>query len=364
MSDESNDESTTLLEDVSPNGNVTALVEATRDVVYFYLSGLEETGLGIRSVWVRNLRPAPATLKKEDMERGVPPMLPAPVCAHPNGARLPEASKLRIVWFEEGDAAALLEGDELLAAIPSWSGINGFDGYARDCTGEGPLAWPLKEATAIYDRVARAEAFWRSWEPGHAHWPQVQEAFLDEYERVFGKHTKYWGIDGGKWPPKAIALFETDQAMVLLTLGVSIRPMPRVEMSHEDPASHRRVELGVAIDRRLASEQVVADVARYISAQSNLPWTFYTWLGHGHTVQCEPCPVGGDFAAMLLLKHPPGAPAVAMPNYRGDPVNLLWMTPIAPAEWQLAQVQSGGELFDRLRSAGAVWPHRQRASVV
>jgi hypothetical protein len=272
---------------------------------------------------------------------------------------------LRVVWFEEGDAAALFEENEMLAAIPSWSGEGGFHGYARDCTAESPLAWPMKDATAIVERVARAEEFWQSWESGRAHWPTVQDVFLRAYERVFGKHQKYFGIDGGEWPPKAIATFETDAAVVLLTLGVSIRPMPKVEMSFEDAQPHRRMELGVAIDRRLMTDETLRGVATYLSAQSNLPWHFYTWLGHGHTVQCEPCPVGGgEFAAMLLLKDPPGAPTITMPAYRGDPVNLLWMTPITAPEWQLAQAQERGEVLTRLEARGPLWPHRQRGSVV
>jgi hypothetical protein len=304
------------------------------------------------------------------MQSGTPPMMPAAMCAHPEGAAELDGRNLRVVWFEEGDGAALLEGQDVLAAIPPWSGVGGFHGYARDCTQQSPLAWPLKEATAIFQRIARAEDFWGSWERGHAHWATTQDVFLREYERVFGKHKKYWGIDGGKWPPKALASFETDAAVVLLTLGVSIRPMPKVEMTFQDPSPHRRMELGVAIDRQLITDQTLNNLASYMSAQSNLPWHSYTWVGHGHTVQCEPCPVGaGDaagekFAAMLLAKDPPGAPKIAMPAYRGDPVNLLWMTPITAAEWNVVQQQGSGEVLKRLAEKGLLWPHQTRVSDV
>jgi hypothetical protein len=357
--------STILAESMSPNGNLAAIVEATAECVHFYLSGEPETGFGVHSVWVRNLKPATVNFDADAMRRGEPPMMPKAMCAHPGGAAPLDRAKLRVVWFEEGDAAALLESDEILAVIPAWSGHDHFYGYARDCTEPSPLAWPLNGATAMFERVARAEEFWRSWAPGQAQWPTIQDVFLREYERAFGRHQRYFGIDGGNWPPKAIASFETDAAVVLLTLGVSIRPMPKVEMAVEDPQPHRRMELGVAIDKKLASDEVVRNVASYMSAQSNLPWRLYTWLGDGHTVQCEPCPVGGgDFAAMLLLKDPPGAPAIAMPAYRGDPVNLLWMTPITAAEWTAAQEQSSGEVLRRLAEQGRPWPHRQRVSVI
>jgi hypothetical protein len=361
---ETSDDSNTLAESISPNDNVIAVVEATTQCVHFYLSGKPETNLGMRAVWVRNLQRAPADFDRNEIQRGKPPMMPAAMCAHPEGAPPLNGRSLRVVWFEEGDSAALLEGEEVLAAIPAWGGINSFRGYARDCIAQSPLAWPLKEATAIYERIARAEDFWGSWEPGQAHWPTVHDVFLREYERVFGQHKKYWGIDGGDWPPKAIASFETDAAVVLLTLGVSIRPMPKVEMTFDDPAPHRRMELGVAVERKLATDEMVQNLASYMSGQSNLPWKFYTWLGHGHTVECNPSPVGNQFVAMLLAKEPPGAPKIAMPAYRGDPVNLLWMTPITTAEWNVAQQQNSSEVLTRLVEKDFVWPHRQRQSVV
>lgn len=361
---EQHDADDILVEAMSPNGNIMAIVQATPASVHLYLTARPETNFGMRAVWVRNLAPAPAAIRAEVVQRGEPPMMPAATCAHPQGAPLPDSDALRVIWFEEGDSAALFEGDEMLAAIPPWSGVEGFHGYARDCTGESPLAWPLKEATVIPQRAARAAEFWRSWEPGRAHWPAVQDAFLGAYERVFGKHKQYWGIDGGKWPPRAVASFETDAALVLLTLGVSIRPMPKVELAFEDPQPHRRIELGFAFDRAIANDEMIHDAVSYMSGQSSLPWQFYTWLGVGHTVQCEPCPAGSEFAAVMLVTDPPGAPAIAMPTYRDDPVNLLWVVPITAAEWKAAQEQSSSEVLKRLQAQGPIWPHRPRASVV
>ena len=67
-----------LIEDVSPNGNVMAIADASGGVVHFYLRGREDTDFGIRSVWVRNLGPAPETLDAKGMRAGEPPMMPAP----------------------------------------------------------------------------------------------------------------------------------------------------------------------------------------------------------------------------------------------------------------------------------------------
>ncbi len=68
---------------------------------------------------------------------------------------------MSIVWFEEGDAAALLEGDTLLCVIPGWSGYQGFHGYSRYAIGTGPCAWELAQAEEVLGkRVAKSRAFW------------------------------------------------------------------------------------------------------------------------------------------------------------------------------------------------------------
>ena|SRR5438105_9496349 len=132
-----------LLEDCSPNGNIFAVVEQNADTCYFYLNGDKSTNFGLKSCWVRNIRAAPDTLDVAAMRDGIPPMLPRNSCRHPKGAEPLKPSGLSVVWAEEGDAAALRDNGENIAVIPSWSGHNGFHGYARDCIGESPLCWEL-----------------------------------------------------------------------------------------------------------------------------------------------------------------------------------------------------------------------------
>jgi len=83
---------TVLLEEVGPNGNIQAVVEADEDVCFFYLFGAQETNLGMRSVWVRNHSQAPDSLDAARMKSGVPPknpkaQLPTPSRASPAGQR-------------------------------------------------------------------------------------------------------------------------------------------------------------------------------------------------------------------------------------------------------------------------------------
>jgi hypothetical protein len=268
-----------LIQDLSPNGNIEACVEQDPRVVYFYLQGAAETEFGVRSCWVRNLQPAPATLDVDGMRTGAAPMLPAGYCAHPAGAAGFSGEDLRVVWFEEGDAAALLSGREVLAIIPSWSGSGGFHGYARDCTGESPLCWPLgtPEDNVLFQRISRAEEFWASWDSPSSPWPPLRDSFCAALAQQIGPYEKYYAIDGDRWPPKAMLRIPVPSAVALVTLGVSIRPQPKVEMYTREPGLYRRIELGLCLSAEFP-DTVIDAASRYVSAQTNLPWNRYTWF--------------------------------------------------------------------------------------
>lgn len=67
--------------------------------------------------------------------------MPAEYVDHdPDGIDLDEDS-LSIEWFEEGNAAALLSGDRIIAVIPNFSGYNGFHGYSIYAKGTGSFSW-------------------------------------------------------------------------------------------------------------------------------------------------------------------------------------------------------------------------------
>jgi len=352
-----------ILEQASPAGNLWALVERFDQVVVFYLFGGEQSPFGLKVCWVRNLGPAPADLDRAAMRDGRPPMLPAPYCRHPGGAPAPDPASLRVLWFEEGDSAALFENDEVLAVIPPWSGVEGCNGYARDCTTKNALCWPLDEAGALQERIRRAEAFWQSWDPDP--WPQIHTALRAPLEAALGPAGSYYAIHGGNWPPRALGRFTpADGVAAFVTVGASIRPQPQVEMNVEDPENYRRIELGVAIDAALLGNG--DDVPRLMSALSSLPWAQFSWIGPGHTVAGVPFPVGPmgtRFEAVLFLEDPPAAPPIALPSYRGDPVKLLWVVPITLAEQKLAQDAGSEVLVASLRLAGVTWTHRDRRPV-
>lgn len=337
-----------LLEEPSPNGNGVAVVEQDDRVACFYLMTEIDGEKRIRTCWIRNLQPAPDTLDAVGMREGVPPMMPKAHCKNPNGAPSLDPSSLRIVWSEEGDAAALYERSELLAVIPSWGGSNGFDGYARDCIGSGPLAWELSDANVNHERYSKATEYWQSWDEPEL-WPRYRDKLLGCLQQTFGQQTRYFAIDGGNWPPKALAWFNHGSYAVLSTIGVSMRSQPAAELSVEEPSVFRRIELGTCLAMSIG-DAAIKEVAAYISGQSGLPWSQNTWLGHGHTLPAdvfERHSAGRRPFALLSNLHP-GVITPTLPMFRDDPVSILWMIPISDREREHAIQHGSSTLFERL----------------
>ena len=357
-----------LLESQCPNGNVNALVEVDGDAVYFYLHFPEahDEQESVKACWVRNLKAGPERFSKESMTRGEAPLLPKPHCSHPRGGAPPKAKDLEIVWFEEGNGAALLERGDILAVIPPWSGIDGFAGYARDCTSENTLCWPLPDTDVLRARIENARAYWSLWDD-EEFWPNYRDRLVKAYEAACrASNPRYFAIDGGNWPPKAMVLFSLPEQWVLMTLGVSLRPQPNVEMAAEDAGPLRRIELATALDRACPEKEVLA-FGSYISGQSGYPWSAYTWLGDGHTMPCDAVPpsLGGKrFPAVLFAKDIPDVPQPHIPSFRGDPINLLWMLPITGKERAWAAENSSAKLRKKLARANLNGVHKKRESVV
>lgn len=349
------DEPGIIFSDVSPLGNVSAQVEDDGRVVYFYLAffqnGQDEPE-EMKACWVRNRAPAPDSIDKDGVKEGLPPLMPRRSCRHPQGQPALNADDLRVIWFEEGGGAALVESNQILAVIPQWSGYEGFRGFARDCTGESAIAWQLAEDNELHARVRRAEEYWKLWDD-EDFWGNYSARLIEPLEAALGRHTKYYAIDGDKFPPKALLRFDLPERYILVTVGVSLLPQPGCEMVTDDPSSIRRIELAASIDRNCPVEQVKR-FGSYLSGQSCYPWSAWTWLGNGHSVDCDtPQYCGGNkFPAALLSSRMPGTPTIKWPSFLGDPMNLLWYVPITEAEREWARANDTDSLIDDLIKSG------------
>ena len=326
------DTTETILFETSPFGTLDGIVEHDGRVVYFYLNERardteDESRFGTRACWVRNLERGPMVLSKADMADGKAPMLPRNDCVDSNLDRIPQPDSLEIVWFEEGNGAALVETDpetrtpKTIAVIPPWSGVDGFHGYASNCAHETPLAWPMPENPSLHLRITKAAEFWKSFTTDESPFVTLQPQLVDAYDRHFGKENQnqYYAIDGGKFPPRGLIRFESESETTLLTVGMSLCAQPAVELFVDHPAQHRRIEIGIRVPHLdgAADPLRIESVMRSISSFAAYPWNNWTWLGSGHTVGWSDAESG---KATLRQDD-----TIKLPSFRGDPVSLLWI---------------------------------------
>ena len=326
--DESDDDSLQgILFETSPYQNVNAIVQHDERAIYFYLSGDEN--FGTRACWLRNLQESPYVISKDDLAAGIPPLMPRTHCRSVQGSELPDPESLHVVWFEEGNAAALYEDDSLVAVIPPWSGVDGFHGYSLECTAESPIAWPLVEQPSLIQRIERAREFWQSCTSEKEHpFAVLQPLLLDLYRQQFGDDEKYFTLDGGQFPPRGAVLYRGRESSTLLSVGMSLRPQPNVEMSVEHPKESRRIELGISLPSDI-TESKLQPLLEQFSGLVAWPWNGFTWFGAGHTCELESLValLGSTNVEFVAEKKKEPTLAKRMPAFRDDPINLLWLSP-------------------------------------
>ncbi len=351
----------------SPHENFEAIVEQDDRVAFFYLRPLINREAALRSCWVRNLQPAPAELEEDKMREGIAPLLPASFCKNPGGDDPLEGDHLEVLWLPTGDGAVLRHKTEgPLAVIPPWSGYRGFSGYAAGCAELHELASPLDQATEFLPRIAEADEYWTRWRTNPGLWRRRQNEFLDAYEKALGTDYRYFAIDEDQWPPKALVQFAPAPHTLLLTLGVSLRPQPQVELYTDDPAPLQRIELAMALGPNLP-EPLIERLAQYVSAQTNLPWHQITFLAPGHTV---PCPIFtefaefADFTAVLLIDEPAERPEISLDDLSEPRPRILWMIPLTQAEHNFALQHTSARLLEHFPETGPPAVFRKRPSVV
>ena len=335
-----------IIESNSPVCDIQAFVEKSDTCYYFYLWGNQSSeNRFLKSCWICNRMKAPKTLDAKTMQKGQAPMMPEEFVAHELKGMELDADRLEIVWFEEGDAAALLSNGQLICVIPGWADAeNRFFGYSRFAKGMGNYAWELQNAEhVLLKRINASRAFWSSFDRDF--WPQIQTEHMAALENFFGKHEKYFAIDGGKFPPKALISGTRDGVVYGITAGVSMIPMPKIEqyvMESELPKL-QRIELGFA-----ATEQYRALSEMFYATMSSLaayPWQEITFFSHGHTV---PFDAIDGFGAVLFI-NPRMIAGLEQPEYKDSvsDMSLLWLIPLTIQEYDLIMSEGTRALMEQ-----------------
>ncbi|MFK7767452.1 MAG: suppressor of fused domain protein [Mariniblastus sp.] len=353
-----------LLFETSPFGTIDAIVQHDGQAVFFYLNESPDGSeappkFGTRACWVRNLELGPYVLNEAEMRKGISPMLPRTHCVHPKAQPIPDPENLEIIWLEEGNGAALIENlpdcpPTTLAIIPPWSGLEGFHGYASESAMESPICWPMPDNPRLQTRIDRAKEFWAQFAPenqanesddetseqtfSNGPFIQLQEEILAYYDDRFLTSDdtnpcdkKYFAIDGGKFPPRGMVQYQTEDSLVLATVGMSLCPQPAVEIFSENPQEQRRIELAIRIEGKEKVQSALESIGQRLSGLAGYPWKNFSWLGAGHT--CDFSNVIPGYAGALLTAEPSevdgtdNQPAGGLPDFRDDPVTLLWLVP-------------------------------------
>lgn len=348
-SGESSDSLEVLLFESSPYGNVDAIVQHDLRSLYFYLQP-KNSEFPARAGWVRNLVPGPYVIDQNDLLAGRQVVLPRTYAKSAQAGRLPQPDELSIVWFEEGNGAALLESPRneseskdaqrqtVLAIIPPWSGQEGFHGYAAECAMDSPVCWPLPQNPRLQQRVEQADEFWSSFLQPPDPFVVLSESLLDAYQNVLSSlgrgatvEQQYFDIGGNRFPPRGLMQYQLADKTILITVGISLCPQPNVELSTPEPQRYRRIELAIELPATLGSDKL--DQARQQLAQlAGYPWRNFRWLGVGHTCEFKEVFDGRD---QVMLAHSPSpdhaletgdsSMSFTMPQFRNDPIQLIWL---------------------------------------
>lgn len=334
-----------IIESDSPVCALQAFVEKSESCYYFYLWNMYGSENKVKACWICNRKRAPKELDREALEQGMAPMMSEAYVAHDlNGMEL-NAEDLEIVWFAEGDAASLLYQGELICVIPGWAGAEKrFFGYSKYAKGTGDYAWELTQAAPVLEKRTREnQAFWEYFDTDY--WTQVQDVHMSVLEKFFGQYKKYYAIDGGNFPPKAIITGSRNRVMYGITAGVSMIPMPKVEQYVEDASTENRIELGFAT---VMQDPFSEKIYSMMSSLAAFPWKECTFFAHGHTIPYH----GIEGFEALLFVNPKVIPEMEQPQYEGGldySINMLWLVPITKEEYEFAVSQGSNELLGKAK---------------
>ncbi|SEG86965.1 Suppressor of fused protein (SUFU) [Thermomonospora echinospora] len=369
-----------LLAETSPYGSRRLTVETDGVTTAAYLRDAQDGVIG--ASWIANHQPAAPGLDLSRLNAGLTPVMPAGRTRHPDGRPALDPRSLEIVWFEEGDGAAVLESGEPLCVIPAWSDMSrGIPGYSRDVNAQSPFAFPLEQEIAEFSpRIQQARAFWE-WCRQEGAWAEFQQSVLGHLLNRLGPGGHYWHDVGRQFRgPGAAQKGERANApvvsvserpartgrdfSVLSTLGMSRQRMPTVELYEDDVSHYARIELAVA---STLPSQRVGSIFPWLA---QYPWRSVTWFAPGDVVkwyhEAKTFPLNGPdaedarWAGVLLLDDPsrlagPPAPDLTGFTFDGDPVRWLWLVPITDEERRYAKAEGSNALVRRLRGEGRSW---------
>lgn len=316
---------TTILFSESPIARFAAEVVTENDCSYFYLYQMEPQEQKLNTMaacWIKNhVVVEEGYSPKVDMDNGLQPKFMTKYCRFPQDLSPMVEEELEIVWGEEGCLAGLYQKGELICVVPYWAGPN-FAGYSKysDTDKMGLYPLPLGEGNAMLQRLESAGKFWQ--QDFSALWESYQQGYLHDLKAEYGEAVKYYGIDGGNFPPRGLAVFEKEGHKYAFTVGLGMFPQPSVEMYHEDYRDHDHIEMAFCWNNSLQLDE--QDVFSQIASIAMIPWIHKTFFDAHHTIDLK---VGAKYPYAVFIGDKE-AGSLNSEFLQKNQVNLLWLLPI------------------------------------
>ncbi|MBR6243224.1 MAG: suppressor of fused domain protein [Ruminococcus sp.] len=351
-----------IFTDYSPLCDIMAAVERYRNSCYFHLvfkpTAYQPT---YESCWLYN-RPAEEVMPYGTVPDPYDVPMPVQYVRHaPCGIELDE-KKFEVVWFMEGDAAALLYDKMLLAVIMPSSKTGKYHKFSRYAIGKAPYAWEIENIREVMTK--RANTCRRIWKKygvyGDIRGWMLRQA-VPAYKFV-GEHLQDYNIanekdrridNGGTYPPKVVVTGKRNGTIYGVTAGLSLPAMPRTaKYFPKDTKNERHTEIGFAVEERLSA--VCNTAYSEMNRIAVIPWTDYAPIAHGHTIELNGFE-GFPEAVLLNPKYYSGFEAPEYENFPGDcHVNMLWIIPITEKEYDFVRLRGSDKLLERAVDLGRV----------
>jgi len=329
----------TLLWAEYPDGRYGAVVQSDGNSVYFAVQRLTEEHGGVGSsrwVWVRNLRPAPLLFPETTVDAHRLPLVPESYCHSPQGQGPLDLDHTQIVWFEQGIGAALIDATGVLAILPPQSprdnaGTSNLPGFAKDCRRACSVAIPLEDDDLYVDDVPALQAYWQSWKDGSpaADWHQTLHQSLATHSMELKAE---FATINQSWPPLKILHYSGTTGDCLITSGGALRCQPLVEREVLNYREHQRIELAIELPENTSATNA-QEAAAWLAGIARYPWYHETCFLPGHTLattaiynadQHNTGSTRAILSELQVAKHQ-RRKAISLPNFRQQPVNLLWL---------------------------------------
>ncbi|MCL1994500.1 MAG: suppressor of fused domain protein [Spirochaetes bacterium] len=303
--------------------DLAAEVVAENDCCYLYVhkkNFAEKTLEVFTNCWIKNHVFVPDEYDPvDDMQDGLQPKVHTKHCDFKDDLQPLQEDDLEIVWGEEGRSVGLYNKGELICAIPYWT-TEDAPGYSK-YSGQNDLPmfpFPLTPALAMHERMQKAKTFWAG--DFQKTWKDYSGGYLGELEEKFGKHTKYFAIDGGKFPTKALALFEKDGYKYAFTIGLGMFPQPTEQRSGVEAMPF--IELAFCYKNGLVFDEMKA--FSNISSLAGIPWAYNTFFNHYHTAYFS---INTEYnAAVFVCEQKAGI--ASLDFLKQQSINLLWIVPV------------------------------------